>query len=116
MVSQPKPPTDVPSSKPGIVLPTLFGEGYGSYRTSRRVFALSYLGNCAFVLLLIWSSHWVFDHKDEIKQRITGNVTGLVLPPGPTQSGGGGGGGARDKMDATHGAPPKFSNEQLTPP
>lgn len=116
MVSQPKPPTDAPSPEPGIVLPTLFGEGYGCYRASRRAFAFSYLGNCTFVLLLIWSSHWVFVHKDGIKQRITGNVTGLVLPPGPSESGGGGGGGAHDKIDATHGAPPKFSNEQLTPP
>jgi periplasmic protein TonB len=113
MVSQPKPPANALSPKP---VTTLFGEGYSSYQTSRRAFAFSYLGNCAAVLLLIWSSHWVFEHKEEIKQRFSGNVTGLVLPPGATQAGGGGGGGAHDKIDATHGSPPKFSAEQLAPP
>ena len=116
MVNEPKPVTSISPPEQGTPLPTLLGEGYGSYQTSRRAFAFSYLGNCAFIALLIWSSHWVFEHKAEIKQRFTGNVTGLVLPPGETQAGGGGGGGARDKFDATHGAPPKFSNEQLAAP
>jgi protein TonB len=118
MVSEPKPVSDVssPGAERGTLMPTLFGEGYGSYQTSKRAFAFSYLGNCAFILLLVWSSHWVIEHREQIKQQFTGTVTGLVLPPGPTPAGGGGGGGDGDKLQATHGAPPKFSNEQLTPP
>jgi protein TonB len=116
MVNDPKPAGNHSPSEQGTPMPTLLGHGYGSYRTSRRAFAFSYLGNCAFIVLLIWSSHWVFEHKNEIKQRFSGNVMGLVLPPGATQSGGGGGGGARDKFDATHGAPPKFSDQQLAAP
>jgi periplasmic protein TonB len=118
MVSEPKPVTPqlAAQSELGTGLPTLLGEGYGSYQTSKRAFAFSYLGNCAFILLLVCSSRWVIEHRDQIKQQITGTVTGLVLPPGPTPAGGGGGGGDRDKLNATHGAPPKFANEQLAPP
>ena len=118
MVSGPKPVTtaSAPHGEQSTPLPTLLGEGYGSYQTSKRAFAFSYLGNCAFILLLVWSSHWVIEHRDQIKQQITGTVTGLVLPPGPTQAGGGGGGGAHEKLDAPAGAPPKFANEQLAPP
>lgn len=103
-------------AEPVSTLPTLLGQGYGSYQTSKRAFAFSYLGNCAFVMLLVWSSHWVIEHRDQIKQQISGTVTGLVLPPGPAPAGGGGGGGDRDKLNATHGVPPKFSNEQLAAP
>jgi TonB family protein len=116
MVTDPQPSGDVSLSEHGTPLPTLLGEGYGAYRTSRRAFAFSYLGNCAFIALLIWSSHWVFEHKAEIKQRFSGSALSLVLPPSLTQAGGGGGGGARDKFDATRGLPPKFSNEQLAAP
>jgi len=118
MVSEPKPVSNpsTPGAERGTPVPTLFGEGYGSYQTSKRAFAFSYLGNCAFILLLIWSSHWVIEHRDQIKHQFTGEVTGLVLPPGKTPAGGGGGGGDGDKLQANHGVPPKFSTEQLAPP
>ena len=92
MVSEPKPVSNpsTPGAERGTPVPTLFGEGYGSYQTSKRAFAFSYLGNCAFILLLIWSSHWVIEHRDQIKHQFTGEVTGLVLPPGKTPAGGGG--------------------------
>ncbi len=118
MISQ---QTPVPATKPAKVsqrsgLCTLFGEATGCYQTSKSAFTFSYLGNLLAIGLLIWSSHWVILHSAEIKQRLTGEVTPLVLPPAPTAAGGGGGGGDQDKLAATRGAAPKFSSEQLAPP
>jgi TonB family protein len=70
--------------------------------------------------LLIWSGHWAFEHRDELKQQVTGLVTDispyLPLPASKNRSGGGGGGGDRDKLQAPKGALPKLSKEQITPP
>lgn len=115
------PQTPVQATKPakvsqGSALCTLFGEGPGSYRTSKSAFTFSYLGNLLTIGLLIWSSHWIIKHGAEIKQSLTGEITPLVLPPASTAAGGGGGGGDQDKLAATRGGPPKFASEQLTPP
>ena len=72
------------------------------------------------VALLIWSGHWAFEHKDEIKQQMIGVVTDispyLPLPASKTRAGGGGGGGDRDKLAAPKGALPKLSKDQIVPP
>src|ERR1019366_8392391 len=51
---------------------------------------------------LIWSGHWAFEHKNEIKQQVIGLATDigpyLPLPISNTRAGGGGGGGDRDKL------------------
>ena len=78
------------------VMPSLFGEGYGIYRTSRSAFVFSYLLNLLVAGLLIWSGHWVVVHHQQIKQQVMGLVTDVspyVLPSSKTQAGGGGGGG-----------------------
>ena len=53
---------------------------------------------------MIWSGHWAFEHKDEIKQQVVGLATDispyLPLPVSKTRAGGGGGGGDRDKLNA----------------
>ena len=70
--------------------------------------------------LIIWSGHWAFEHKDEIKQQVTGLVTDISpyipLPVSKTKAGGGGGGGDRDKLQAPKGALPKLSKDQIVPP
>lgn len=113
-------PTPVASpAPPGSVLPTLFGEGYGTYRARVGPFVFSYAANILIVGLLLWSGHWVVAHRQEIKQQVVGLVTDVspyVLPPWATQAGGGGGGGDRDKLQASKGSPPKFAREQITPP
>jgi periplasmic protein TonB len=101
------------------VMPSLFGEGYGIYRTSRSAFVFSYLLNLLVAGLLIWSGHWVVVHHQQIKQQVMGLVTDVspyVLPSSKTQAGGGGGGGERDKLQASKGSPPKFARDQITPP
>ncbi|HET7440488.1 MAG TPA: energy transducer TonB [Terriglobales bacterium] len=69
--------------------------------------------------LLVWSGHWMVEHREQIRQQVVGLVTDVspyILPPAKTESGGGGGGGDRDKLAASRGSPPKFAAEQITPP
>jgi TonB family protein len=101
------------------VLPTLFGEGYGSYRAHVSAFLFSYAANILIVVLVFWSGQWLVAHHQKIKEQVVGLVTDVspyVLPPAKTQAGGGGGGGDRDKLQASKGSPPKFAREQITPP
>jgi TonB family protein len=101
------------------VLPTLFGEGYGTYRARPGVFVLSYVVNALVAALLVWSGHWAVEHHQQIKQQVIGlvsDVSPYVLSPSAQQAGGGGGGGDRDKLQASRGSPPRFAREQITPP
>jgi TonB family protein len=99
------------------ILPTLFGEGYGTYRTQRRAFVASYAANTLVVAMVLWSGHWFVGHQDEIGRAVKGIASEIsLLPPAPELAGGGGGGGDRDKLAAPHGSPPKFAHQQITPP
>ena len=59
------------------VLPTLFGEGYGVYRTRPSAFVLSYAVNFLVTALIIWSGHWFVEHRHEIKQQMASFGMGL---------------------------------------
>src|SRR5262249_52335998 len=101
------------------IMPTLLGEGYGTYRTRPAAFILSFAGNFLIVAILVWSTHWVVEHRQQIKQQVVGLVTDIspyVLPPSAKESGGGGGGGHGDKLQASQGALPKQAREQIPPP
>ena len=101
------------------ILPTLFGEGYGAYGARPTAFVFSYLLNVAIIAVMAWSTHWVVQNRQAIKQQVINIVTDVspyVLPPSKTEAGGGGGGGDRDKLAASKGSPPKFAREQFTPP
>ena len=101
------------------ILPTLFGEGYGSYRMHSLTFVFSFLGHVLLAAALLASGHFVVTHRQQIQQQVVGVITDIspyILPPSKSQSGGGGGGGDRDKLQASKGALPKFAREQLAPP
>jgi TonB family protein len=119
VLESPPPVADGIAGSEPRVLPTLFGEGYGTYRARPGAFVSAYLLNLAFAALVIWSGHWVVAHRQEIKKQVVSLVTDIspyVLPPSKTEAGGGGGGGDRDKLEASKGSPPKFAREQITPP
>ena len=100
-------------------LPTLFGAGYGLYRTRRSSFFLSFLGHTLAIAVLLAAGRFVAAHRHEIRQQVTGIVTEVspyILPPSATKAGGGGGGGDRDKLQASKGILPRFSRQQLAPP
>ena len=101
------------------VLPTLFGEGYGTYQVRPGTFVISFFLHIVAAVLIVASSSYIYSHRQEIKQQVTGIVTDIspyILPPSATKAGGGGGGGDRDKLPAPKGALPKASREQITPP
>ncbi|MFI5116340.1 MAG: energy transducer TonB [Terriglobales bacterium] len=102
------------------VLPTLFGAGQGLYPQRKDTFVYSFIVHMLSVGLIIWSGHWAFEHKNEIKQQVIGLATDigpyLPLPVSNTRAGGGGGGGDRDKLNAPKGALPKLSKDQIVPP
>ena len=101
------------------ILPTLFGEGYGLYKTRGSTFLLSFLVHALAIVLLLASGRLVATRRHEIPQRVIGIVTEVspyILPPSASKAGGGGGGGDRDKLAASKGILPRFSREQLTPP
>jgi TonB family protein len=101
------------------ILPTLFGEGYGLYGTKPATFVLSFIVHTVLLALVVWSSAFVVSHRKQIQQQVVGIVTDIspyVLPPSSTRAGGGGGGGDRDKLQASKGALPKLSDQQITPP
>lgn len=108
------PPTADPNP-----LPTLCGEGYGDYQARPAAFIASFSLNILVTVLLVWSGHWVVQHREQIRQQVMGVVTDVspyILPTAKTQSGGGGGGGDRDKLAASKGSLPKQLREQITPP
>jgi len=114
-------PQKAPPDSPAVLLslPTLFGEGYGQYRTRGSTFALSFLAHTLAVALFVLAGRFVAEHRHEVRQQVIGIVTDVspyVLPPSASKAGGGGGGGDRDKLAASKGTLPRSSREQLTPP
>ena len=105
--------------KPESILPTLFGEGYGIYEVRRGSFVASFLINTVFVAAIVVIGSYTWTHKDEVKKLVIDQVVDIspyILPASKDKVGGGGGGGDRDKLEATKGALPKLSKEQITPP
>jgi TonB family protein len=101
------------------ILPTLFGEGYGTYQVRPNNFILSFLVHVLAISVFMISGLLFVQHKEEIRRQVTGMVMDIspyVLPPSDKEAGGGGGGGDRDKLAASKGALPKLSREQFTPP
>jgi len=117
-IEEHRPPTLVKPAEPGAV-PDFLGEGYGLNRTKTTAFMLSYLAHALGLLLILLSSRFVLNHRQQIHQQVMNLVTDVspyVLPPSRSQSGGGGGGGDRDKLMAPKGALPRSSDQQLVPP
>ncbi|HWR36153.1 MAG TPA: energy transducer TonB [Clostridia bacterium] len=101
------------------ILPTLFGDGYGTYAVNRNSFVVSFLLNILFVAGFVGIGSYAYTHQDEVKQIITGQVIEIspyVLSQAEDQSGGGGGGGDRDKLASPKGALPKSARDQIVPP
>lgn len=116
----PKPSEISPEAVRHDVLPTLFGEGQGLYPQRKDTFVYSFVVHMVGVAVLIWSTHWVVSHRQEIKRQVVGLVTDispyLPMKVSKTRAGGGGGGGDRDKLAAPKGALPKLSKDQIVPP
>ncbi|HWC15442.1 MAG TPA: energy transducer TonB [Terriglobales bacterium] len=118
--ASPLPSGNIPAPRePHDILPTLFGEGYGTYAVQSKNFYTSFVLHTLALALLLWLTQQVVEHRAQIAQ-VLGPVVDIgayiPLPAAAKQTGGGGGGGDRDKLDASKGVPPKFSMQQITPP
>ncbi len=101
------------------VLPSLFGDGYGIYQVQRNSFILSFLLNTLFVTAFVLIGSFAWQNQQEIKKIVLDqsiDISPYIMPQAKDQSGGGGGGGDRDKLQASKGALPKLSRQQITPP
>ena len=80
------------------ILPTLFGEGYGSYPVHQSSFLASALLHAAMIAIILSSSLWIARHHDELKQQVISlvGISEYPLPISSKKAGGGGGGGDRD--------------------
>ncbi len=100
------------------ILPTLSGIGYGNYPINQRSFAASLAAHFTVLALLVASGVWAANHE-RLQTHVTTRLvlpSDALLPVGLGEMHGGGSGGNRDKLVASHGQPPRFSSEQLTPP
>jgi len=88
---------------------------FGALPADPRNFLLSFLSHAALVAFIA-SGIWV-GHVTVVKNRsLISELTYTPLPVGDVAPHGGGGGGDHSPIQASHGTPPKFSEQQLAPP
>lgn len=106
-------------SPDNMVLPTLFGAGYGTYQVRPENFVLSFLTHTLLIalgLLLIHFGYQTATKVEKPKYETTEVVSPYIAHVG-TKAGGGGGGGDASKLKASAGTPPKATlQQQIVPP
>jgi len=114
----PAPPAEPPKTKAqreaeAQVLPSLFGAGYGTYRTRPTSFLYSY----GFIIAVAAVFILIAGMVKTIPALIEEHPTEVYLPSPPPMVGPNGGGGAHDKTPASKGELPTQSRKTpLTPP
>ncbi|PYP93271.1 MAG: energy transducer TonB [Candidatus Angelobacter sp. Gp1-AA117] len=101
------------------IIPTLFGEGYGTYQVRPENFLLSFVTHTLVIGLMLWLLHFTVQIPAKPEKQ-SFNTT--ILEPYNSmkigkQAGGGGGGGDASKLKVSAGTPPKATmQQQLAPP
>lgn len=102
-----------------MVLPSLFGAGYGTYQVRPQNFVLSFLSHTLLIiggLFLLHLGVTAVKAPDKPKYDLT-ELAPYVPRHVGVKAGGGGGGGDASKLKASAGTPPKASMQpQLAPP
>src|SRR5947209_12123946 len=102
-----------------VVMPTLFGAGYGTYQVRPENFLLSFVTHTLVLGLIFWLVHFTVGQIPAKKERTNFNVTALE-PYVPTKvgakAGGGGGGGDASKIKVSAGSVKANMQQQLAPP
>jgi TonB family protein len=106
------------AKEPGadMVLPTLFGKGYGTYQARPENYVLSFVSHTALIALIMWLFHVTIQPQiltPTLAHPI--ELTDYVMKVGKGGPSGGGGGDA-SKLKASTGAPPKSAKQQFAPP
>lgn len=110
----------VGSGSRDTVIPPLFSSSSLTFPMRGSHLAVSFGLHVVALALVAASGWWVVENREVVRSTVaqlipSDNEYVMPIVPGET-GGGGGGGGDRDKMDASHGAPPRFAAQQLTPP
>ncbi len=106
-----------PEAPADVILPSLFGAGYGNYPVHRGNIAISAVMHAALLALVAASGLWLTKEptlRAEVSTHFLPVVNSYPLPVSPAR--GSSGGGARDKTAESKGSLPRFAREQLTPP
>ena len=105
---------------PKLVAAPAFFAAQSLYPVRRQNFLASMAIHAAVIALVLGASVWFAEHRPRVEvvtaKLVEPSLSDFVLPPSPTEAGGGGGGGDHDRLQAPHGASPKFSDRQLAPP
>lgn len=109
----------VKTPKEAAIIPTLFGEGYGTYQVRPENFLVSFITHTLVIGLMLWLLH--FTVQIPTKPERQGLNATILEPYNPMkigkQAGGGGGGGDASKLKVSAGTPPKATlQQQLAPP
>lgn len=102
-----------------MVLPTLFGAGYGTYQVRPENFVLSFLTHTLLIALLLLLVHFGVQTAVKAVDKPKYDVTDIspYIPHVGAKAGGGGGGGDASKLKASAGTPPKAAlQQQIVPP
>ncbi|HEY6253056.1 MAG TPA: energy transducer TonB [Candidatus Angelobacter sp.] len=102
-----------------MVMPSLFGAGYGTYQVRPENFVLSFLTHMLAIVAVLLLLHFGVQSVKAPEKTKT-DVT-VLAPYQPIhvgrEAGGGGGGGDASKLKASAGTPPKASlQQQIVPP
>ena len=101
-----------------VVLPTLFGAGYGTYQVRPENFVLSFLSHTLLIAIgLLLLRFGVQTVKAPEKSKLSMTSLSTYIPHVGREAGGGGGGGDASKLKASAGTPPKATlQQQIVPP
>ena len=100
------------------ILPSLFGNSYGTYPIQRVNFATSIALHAAAIVLVAVLGALAFKQKvNDVSQKTNLTVLSRYVPPlGLNEPKGGGGAGDNSKIKVSNGTPPRTAEEQFTPP
>jgi TonB family protein len=108
----------VQGGQPALRVPA-FRTGVGGMPLTPSHLAWSFGLHAVAIALIVGSGYLVVKKNPAVRAAIVQLIPAnddYPLPVAPGKIGGGGGGGDQDKLPASHGSPPRFAAEQLTPP
>lgn len=108
------------TSKENMVLPTLFGAGYGTYQVRPENFIVSFVSHTVIIVLALLLVRFGVQTANKAAEKPKYDLTD-ISPYIPHVVGnkpaGGGGGGDASKLKASAGTPPKATlQQQIVPP
>jgi TonB family protein len=104
---------------PDSVLPPSFSTSTSMLPVRGSHLALSFALHVAALAVVFTSGWWMVQNRTLVRTQIASSWSGTVdyiLPAARGETHGGGGGGTHDKLPASRGSAPRFSEKQLTPP